>query len=201
MTSDKEKFDRYFTRTVEHIHRVQKNMLYLVTNFREKFEFKSSTTGLVIFSFSNEACRKLMFNVMKHDQSKFSETQFIPYVELTEFYHQRRVLGNTSYEYPSSEIKNSVEIAVNDHYCKENHHPERTRGQIVPHPYLSFEELVEVVCDLQAMAQEFNEGSCRGYFENVWCKKQAMNFRSSSEWDDAKRFMNEVIKLFEMGIE
>ena len=29
------KINRYYTRTLEHIHRVHKNMLYLVTNYRD----------------------------------------------------------------------------------------------------------------------------------------------------------------------
>ena len=144
--------EHYFSRTVEHIHRVQKNVLFLVTKCANKL-------GL-----SEDDCRQMMFNVFQHDQSKFSEIQFRPYVELTEYYHQRRVLGNKDYEYPEG-VEEMVDCAVLDHYYQENHHPERI-------PYdsdytLSILESAETVCDLQAMAQEFNEGSCRGFFDKA----------------------------------
>jgi hypothetical protein len=176
--SEIEKITRYFTRTVEHIHRVQKNMLTVVVEFR--FEL-----GL-----SNEECRGLMFNVMKHDQSKFNEIQFIPYIELTEYYHQRKMLGNKDYEYPSSEVKKSVDLAVDNHYQEENHHMEKG-------DFKSKLEIIEIVCDLQAMAQEFNEGTCRGYFENVWKKKYQKEIVDDYEYFSLVDSMDKVIKLFE----
>lgn len=187
-----EKLNRYFRRTVEHIHRVQNNMVYLVAECRG-FEF---TAGPDHFKMDDESCRRLMWNVMKHDQSKFSEEQFQPYVELTEYYYQRKVLGNKEYAYAPF-VEQEVEDAVDDHYRKENHHPERNHGLALK---MSFLELIEVVCDLQAMAEEFNEGSCRGYFENVWVKKQSVNFCDDFDWEVSKEFMNQVISLFEKNM-
>ena len=180
--------EHYFTRTVEHIHRVQKNVLYIVTKCATKL-------GL-----QEDEQRQLMWNVFMHDQSKFSETQFRPYVELTEFHYQRKVLGNTEYEYPEG-VKELVDIAVTDHYYQENHHPER-----IPHDpdyALSILESIETVCDLQAMAQEFNEGSCRGFFENVWKKKQKENlvFNGIDQSEMVFGYMEQVVKCFEEGIE
>ena len=62
---------------------------------------------------------------------------------------------------------------------------------------MTFNELVEVCCDLQSMADEFNEGSCRGYFQNVWVKKQSENFYDDFDWEATKIFMCKVIELFE----
>lgn len=187
------KLERYFTRTVQHIHRVQNNMLFLVNNSKD---FKFTACGEQTFYFDDETCRTLMFNVMKHDQSKFGKVQFEPYVELTEFYHQQKVLKNKSYEYPSRKIKDAVDIAVKDHYFQENHHPERMKGLAQKMPFV---ELVEVCCDLQAMAQEFNEGSCSKYFENVWLKKESENFYDDFDWEVTKEFMRQIIKLFKEG--
>jgi len=186
------KLERYFTRTVQHIHRVQNNMVFLVTNC-EDFAFSAANE---VFKMDIETRRQLMFNVMKHDQSKFGTVQFEPYVELTEYYHQRKALGNKSYEYPTPGIKEAVDAAVQDHYFKENHHPERMKGKALKMPFV---ELVEVVCDLQAMAQEFDEGSCRGYFEDVWVNKQSENFYDDWDWEVTKGFMKEIIGLFEKG--
>lgn len=76
-----EKYDRYITRTVEHIHRVQSNMVISVTDFKY---------SLLL---TDEQFKTLMYNVMFHDRSKFSDTQFKPCIELTEYYHQRKSLG------------------------------------------------------------------------------------------------------------
>lgn len=179
----REQLNRYFTRTVEHIHRVQKNMVTIVTVFREVLEL------------SDDECQHLMWSVMNHDRSKFSKKQFWPYVELTEYYHQRKVLNNPTYDYSSPIIRDAVEEAVLDHYMVENHHPERLQ----PLQQMTKLELIEVVCDLQAMAQEFNEGSCRGYFENVWQKKQSKFFTDDYYWESSKSLMLNVISCFEQN--
>lgn len=176
------KLNRYFTRTVQHIHRVQNNMVTIVTEFRENL-------GL-----PDEVCRQLMHNVMNHDRSKFSNFQFIPYVELTEYYHQRKVLGNKDYQYPTKEMEEWVDKAVVNHYHTENHHPEKFAGIIGK---WDFYEAVECVCDLQAMAQEFNEGTCRKYFEEIWKPKQSKNFSDDFNWIEVTTWMDAVIKCFE----
>ena len=175
-----EKTKRYFNRTLEHIHRVQKNMFHLITEH-------SNSLGL-----TREECRKLAHQVMIHDRSKFSFIQFEPYVELTEYYHQRKKLGNLDYDYPDG-IREKVDLAVEDHYQKENHHPERLNVL----DYMTKYELIEVVCDLQAMAEEFNEGSCRGYWENVWKKKQSQYFIDDYRWAQCLAQMDQVIRCFE----
>lgn len=177
-----EKQNRYYKRTVEHIQRVQKNMLYLITKHQEALELP------------DEQCRECMWNVMKHDQSKFSVEQFEPYVHLTEYYHQRKTLGNKEYKYPTEEIKKQVDAAVINHYAVENHHPERLKGKAEK---MLWVELLEVVCDLQAMAQEFGEGSCRKYWEDVWLKKQMENFWDDWDWETSRVFMDKAIKCFE----
>ena len=53
-----------------------------------------------------------------------------------------------------------MSLAVVDHYEQENHHAESNTFNA---DYMSVFDLIEVCCDLQAMAQEFNEGSCRAF--------------------------------------
>jgi len=170
-----EKETRHFNRTLEHIHRVHKNMFTLITKFSSELELDL------------EDCRRLAHNVLNHDISKFNTIQFEPYIELTEYYHQRKTLGNKGYEYPTKELKATVKNAIENHYYKENHHAERYDGDTLP---MSELELIEVCCDLQAMAQEFKEGSCRGFYENVWRPK----YHVPPEVDE---FMDKVISCFE----
>lgn len=178
-----EKYYRYIRRTVEHIHRVQSNMVTVVTDFKGELKL------------SEKDCRELMFNVMKHDRSKFSIEQFKPYIELTEYYHQRKKMGNTEYNYGAPEMEDMVNKAVENHYCVENHHPERFKLKEIG--YYTQHEAIETVCDLQAMAQEFNEGTCRKYFEEVWRKKQVGNLYDDCNWWETMAIMNSVINCFE----
>lgn len=180
------KLDNYFQRTVTHIHRVQKNMLLLVTQYAD------------ILYLTGEDCRICMHNVMNHDRSKFSKIQFIPYVELTEFYRQRKVLMNKNYEYPNG-VKAQVDEAVLDHYEQENHHPDkflRDDGSIWAGSFNKY-EILETACDLQAMAQEFDEGSCRKFFEKVWKKKHMKHFSDDCNWKEVMVWMKEAISCFE----
>jgi hypothetical protein len=142
---------------------------------------------------SKDDCRKLMHNVMKHDHSKFSNEQFEPYIELTEYYHQKKKLNNPDYEYPLG-VKQLVDAAVDHHYKNENHHPEIFAGTIGKWDKF---EAIETVCDLQAMAQEFNEGTCRNYFENVWKKKESQYFYDDFNWVEVITIMNMAIECFE----
>ena len=174
----------YFERTLEHIHRVQKNMLRLVTTHKEAM-------GL-----TSEECQKLMYIVMRHDRSKFSTAQFLPYIELTEFYRQKKVLKNKEYAY-SEGVEAKVREAIEDHYIQENHHPE---GVLKGEANWNYFSAMECVCDLQAMAQEFGEGSSRGFWENVWIPKYENWFRSVKNWKDIKVWMGVTITCFEKDI-
>jgi len=179
-----EKLDRYFIRTLRHVHRVQNNMLILVTRYRDRLKLTP-----------NE-CRKLMHNVMNHDRSKFSIEQFEPYIELTEYYHQKKVKGNMDYKYPNG-VKGLVDLAIEHHHASENHHPEMfKRGDLGK---WDRENAIECVCDLQAMAQEFGDDTCRKYYIDVWYPKYAKNswFYDDYNWYEIEVWMNEAISCFE----
>lgn len=182
MTHDKVNF--YFVRTVEHIHRVQSNMLSLVTKHYERL------------ALTDEQRREAMFNVMKHDRSKFSTAQFEPYIELTEYYRQKRYVDK-DYEYAPG-VRGRVDAAVQNHYQVENHHAEKFASGLGKYNQL---EALEVVCDLQAMAQEFNEGSCRAYYENVWRGQHLQYFYDDYNWACVEGWMKEAIACFEEDLE
>jgi hypothetical protein len=132
-----------------------------------------------------------MYEVLKHDRSKFSPEQFEPYIELTEYYRRRR--DGEDYDYPAG-VRAIVDKAVTDHYCRENHHPEKFEGDLGKYSKL---QAFETACDLQAMAQEFNEGTCRKYYEDVWKPRSAKYFYDDYNWECVKGWMNQAIECFE----
>lgn len=168
----------YFIRTIKHIHRVQENMLTLITKYYKELNLRAGD------------CRQLAYNVMNHDRSKFSRKQFGAYIELSEYYRIKKS-ENPKHRYPNKEIEDAVNIAVTDHYEQENHHAESNAYNA---SYMSCFDLIEVCCDLQAMAQEFNEGSCRKFFNEKWLPKYSV-----SEKDIG--LMERVISCFEMELE
>lgn len=173
---------RYFNRTMKHIHRVQNLALYLVT------------ACWIDLDLSIEERRKLIHNVLNHDRSKFSQTQMFGYIFLTEFHHQRRN-GNPDYQYPEG-IDLVVKDAINDHYLRENHHPDKCEmDRTFAYGKL---ESIETMCDLQAMADEFGEGSCRSYFEDVWLPRVIeKSLLSENQLYFFKKVAYKVIDCFE----
>jgi len=158
-------------------------MLFLVTHCHE---------GLGL---SQEDRREAMHAVMRHDASKFSLAQFMPYVELTEYFRQRKKLGNDNYNYPTREIEKSTKDAWKAHYQTENHHPEKYKGQA---RQFTITECLEIVCDLQAMAQEFGEGSCRKFFEEIWRKEHIGYFQYDDfHYANSMGMMRRAIDCFE----
>lgn len=175
----------YFNRTLAHIHRVQSNMVLLVTQFAERFEL------------TEDQCRKAVHNVLAHDRSKFSPEQFEPYIELTELYRQRKLLKNTEYGYQDG-VAEKVHAAVKAHYLAENHHPEKFEGTIGKWDVL---EALEAACDLQAMAQEFDEGSARGYFEKHWRPDHLQYFYDDYNWACVEGWMRTAFDCFEIAFD
>ena len=58
-------------------------------------------------------------------------------------------------------------------------------------------ETIETFCDIQAMADEFNEGSCRGFYEKVWKKKYVKYFSDDYNWFSTTIYMENLIFLYE----
>ena len=139
----------YCTRTLKHIHRVHFNMLQIITH------------GENLLKRLNVDSRELMHQVMHHDISKFNDVQFFAYAD---FFNGTQP--------PCKSTKAEFNFAWENHKHNENHHFEGQR-------YMRPKNIIEMVCDWQAMSQEFGEGSCRKYYEDKWYPNYLEYFKKS----------------------
>jgi hypothetical protein len=97
-----------------------------------------------------------------HDASKFESTERIPYIWLTEFYRCKR--DSDPFAYPDG-MKPRVRDAIAHHMANNRHHPEFHADP----NHMTEVDLIEMVCDWTAMAQEFNQcgGSARGWADKT----------------------------------
>jgi hypothetical protein len=116
-----------------------------------------------------------------HDVSKFGPEERIPYVWLTEYHRCRR--NGEPFEYPPGVAEN-VKRAIHHHVTTNRHHPEFHAD---PND-MSDVDLIEMVCDWTAMAQEFgqNGGSARGWADKTIGQRIAFNA-------DKRRFIYRMI--------
>jgi hypothetical protein len=140
----------YERRTDEHIERVRRCLVMLakVTDYGEELLERASV----------------------HDASKFGPEERVPYIWLTE-YHQCRRNGEP-FEYPEG-MAERVKLAIHHHVTSNRHHAEFHAN---PND-MSVVDLIEMVCDWTAMAQEFGEagGSARGWADKTIGKRVAFN--------------------------
>lgn len=106
--------------------------------------------------------QELLQRATVHDASKFGPEERDPYIWLTEYHRCRRI--GESFSYPQG-IEARVRAAINHHVTTNRHHPEfhadvRDMTEV---------DLMEMVCDWTAMAQEYNQdgGSARGWAEKT----------------------------------
>lgn len=92
--------------------------------------------------------RQLFENATRHDLSKWSTKQFDPYCDK----FTRKINAPR------------FDAAWANHYVNENHHYQNGA-------WMGKLETVEVCCDLQAMADEFGEGSAFGFWDKTWRPK------------------------------
>jgi hypothetical protein len=148
-----EKYSFYFSRTLMHIQRVQKNMFYLINKHSEEL-------GLTL-----EDCKTIAQNALKHDASKFSVAQFEPYADFS-------IKMKKTNDYQKSTTL-EFEEAWKDHYTVENHHFQSGK-------YLDPVELIEVCSDIHAMSEEMG-GDTVEYLQNKWCKSHNDYFNGNKE--------------------
>jgi hypothetical protein len=155
-------------RTNEHIERVRKCLMLLaeVTEYGEE----------------------LIERAKVHDASKFGVEERIPYIWLTE-YHRCRQHGE-SFAYPEG-MAEQVKRAIKHHVTSNRHHPE---SHADPND-MSDVDLIEMVCDWTAMAQEFGQdgGSARGWADKTIGKRVAFDA-------DKRRFIYQMIELLDRQI-
>jgi hypothetical protein len=152
----------YERRTNEHIERVRRCLTLL-----------AGGTG---------CGEELIERARAHDASKFGREERIPYVWLTE-YHRCRRCGEP-FEYPAG-VAERVKLAIRHHVTTNRHHPE---FHAAPND-MSDMDLIEMVCDWTAMAQEFGEegGSARAWADRTIGKRVAFS-------PEKRRFIYQVIE-------
>jgi hypothetical protein len=158
----------YESRTKEHIERVRK--------------------CLTLLAAITDHGQELIERGKVHDASKFAAEERIPYVWLTE-YHRRRRKGEP-FEYPEG-VAERVKHAIHHHVTSNRHHPEFHAD---PNE-MSEVDLIEMVCDWTAMAQEFGQdgGSARGWADKTIGRRVPFN-------PDKRRFIYQVIELLDREI-
>jgi hypothetical protein len=140
----------YERRTNEHIERVRKCLTLLAgaTDYGEELIERAKT----------------------HDASKFGDEERIPYVWLTEYHRCKR--NGELFNYPEG-VADQVEQAIRHHMTTNRHHPEFHAD---PNEMTDV-DLIEMVCDWTAMAQEFGQdrGSARGWADKTIGKRVAFD--------------------------
>src|SRR5262245_7532106 len=158
----------YERRTREHIERVGRCLALLarVTDYGEE----------------------LLERAKIHDASKFGPEERIPYVWLTEYHRCRR--NGEPFEYPQG-IAERVKRAIQHHVTANRHHPEFHAD---PNDMTDL-DLIEMVCDWTAMAQEFGQdgGSARGWADKTIGTRVGFN-------PDKRRFIYHVIEELDRQI-
>jgi hypothetical protein len=116
-----------------------------------------------------------------HDASKYGPEERVPYVWLTEYHRRRR--GGEPFDYPEG-MAERVRQAIRHHVTSNRHHPEFHAD---PND-MSDVDVIEMVCDWTAMAQEFGQdgGSARGWADKTVGTRVAFN-------EDRRRFVYRMI--------
>lgn len=104
----------------------------------------------------------------KHDLSKYSPKEFMPYVWRLERIRCRK--EGIPFTYPDG-VEPFVDAAVAHHFATNRHHVE---FHIDPNDMTEI-DLIEMICDWTAVAQVFNQngGSCCGWADKVIGSKYA----------------------------
>lgn len=155
----------YERRTTEHIERVRKNLHAIAdaTDYADELRQRAAV----------------------HDASKFSDAERLPYIWLSEYHRCRR--AEEPFAYPEG-MKERVSAAIQHHVTNNRHHAEFHADP----NHMTDADLIEMVCDWTAMAQEFgeNDGSTRVYAERTVGTRLHLN--------DARRsFLFEMITLLD----
>jgi hypothetical protein len=152
----------YERRTNEHIERVRRCLALLaaVTEYGDELAERGKV----------------------HDASKFGPEERVPYIWLTE-YHRCKKCGEP-FEYPEG-VAERVKLAIRHHVTSNRHHPEFHAD---PND-MSDVDLIEMVCDWTAMAQEFDQdgGSARGWADKTVGNRVALNAQK-------RRFIYQMIE-------
>ena len=155
----------YERRTWEHIQRVRR--------------------CLEVMAQATDHADELLCRAKVHDASKFGAEERVPYIWLTEFHRCRR--AGLEFAYPKG-IEEAVRGAINHHMATNRHHPEFHTN---PND-MTETDLIEMVCDWTAMAQEFDQD---GPSARAWADK---TIGSRVHFSEEKRaFVYAMIELLD----
>ena len=129
-----------------------------------------------------------MWNALIHDSTKFSDEQYSAYAEFSWHKKNGTELINEQQE--------AFDIACLDHYQIENHHPERFENR---QGMMTSMEIIEMACDLQAMADEFGEGDFEKYYETVW-KRSHIKYFNDYQWGQVVKYMDRCLRCFKAKV-
>jgi hypothetical protein len=143
---------------------------------------------LNVMASATEYSDELRARARLHDASKFGPDERVPYVWLTEFHRCRR--AGEPFAYPDG-MEGRVHAAVDHHMRSNRHHPEFHAD---PNDMTEV-DLIEMVCDWTAMAQEFNQdgGSARGWADKTIGIRVRFN-------DQKRRFVYAMIDLLDSTV-
>lgn len=130
-------------RTRDHIDRVAKNLVALAGHYEQHRV-------------------ALLRRARTHDASKFGPVERGPYIWLTEYHRCRRT--GVAFDYPDG-VEGEVRAAIDHHVTHNRHHAEYHSTP----DSMTEVDLIEMVCDWTAMAQEYGEhgGSARPWAEQT----------------------------------
>jgi hypothetical protein len=164
----------FLKRTFMHIHRVHKAMLYLITECAEELEL------------SPDDCKNLAQQVLKHDQSKFSQPQYESYILYSWLKNPNR---KDDFEL-SDQQQARFKQAWRHHYLAENHHPQGFLKNAT-----SKFQILEIACDLQAMSEEQGEATFEKYFKDIWQADNKRYFKPEL-WETTLIWMERALTCF-----
>lgn len=154
---ERNKQELFESRTQKHIQMVRRNL--------EKFE---NFQGLTLLELRQRG--------WLHDRSKFSDSEINAYTELTWCYHTHNFEQN-------EEVKHLIAQGLKNHALKNRHHPEAHEDV----NSMTILDLVEMIADWTAIAQENGKTSC-----HEWAEQNITNKWSFSE--EKKRFIFKLIQ-------
>lgn len=133
----------------------------------------------------DDLAHELVDRAQAHDASKFGPQERIPYIWLTEFHRCRQ--DGEAFAYPDG-VEGQVRAAITHHVTTNRHHSE---FHALPDE-MSKVDLIEMVCDWTAMAQELNQdgGSARGWADRTIGRRFVFS-------EHKRRFIYEMIALLD----
>ena len=140
---------------------------------------------LTVVASMTEYADELNERALIHDASKYGPEERIPYIWLTEYHRCRR--AGESFSYPDG-MEERVRSAIDHHMTTNRHHPDFHSD---PNDMTDV-DLIEMVCDWTAMAQEFGQdgGSARGWADKTIGSRLHLN-------DSKRRFVYAMIDILE----